>query len=607
MHHFSDKSYRNEKIILVDDNKIISKDEDVAETLNTYFADAVKNLDIKGFQNDYQPDENLSYIENYIKKFKNHPSIIKINENNLTNEVFSFSPANRINIIEEIGKLNINKPTTENNIPAKFLKENMNVCAPFLTNAYNNALTENKFPHDLKYADMTPGYKKDEKTSKKNYRPVSILPTVSKIFERTMYHDIENYMQKFMSPFLCGFRKGFSTQHCLIAMIEKMKSSLDKSHYAAALLTDLSKAFDCINHELLIAKLHAYGFTHSSLMFIHSYLHERKQRTKVNNSYSSWTSTDTGIPQGSILGPLIFNIGLNDIFYFVNKENLTNFADDNTPYEMGKCLECVLKCLEDDANILLEWFSNNYLKMNADKCHLFVPKHENDVYVKIDDEIIKGERSVKLLGLTIDNKLHFNEHVSNLCNKASQKLHALTRIAPYIDKDKLKVLMKAFIESQFNYCPLIWMFHNRTMNNRINNIQERALRITYGDYKSSFEQLLRIDNSFTIHERNLQRLVTEIYKIKNDLAPIFMKNIFRDSTNTYNLCNKTTMKTSNVKTVYWGTETITFRGPQIWALLPENIKALKSLSEFKTNVKKWKPEGCVCRLCRTYIPQLGFI
>ena len=167
--------------------------------------------------------------------------------------------------------------------------------------------------------------------------------------------------------------------------------------------------------------------------------------------------------------------------------------------------------------------------------------------------------------------------------------------------------MKTFIESQFNYCPLIWMFHSRTMNNRINNIHERALRIAHGDYESSFEQLLRMDNSVSIHERNLQRLVTEIYKVKNDLAPIFMKNIFRDSTKIYNLRNKTTLETSNVKTVYWGTETITFRGPQIWALLPENIKDSQSLLEFKTKVKKWKPEGCICRLCKTYITQLGFV
>ena len=128
-----------------------------------------------------------------------------------------------------------------------------------------------------------------------------------------------------------GIGKGYSTEYCLIAMLENCKKALDKSNIAGALLTDLSKAFGCLNHNLLIAKLAAYGFEYSALVFIYSYLTVRKHRTKVNNSFSTWMDIIAGIPQGSILGPLIFNIYLNDIFYFIDENKLANYADDNTP------------------------------------------------------------------------------------------------------------------------------------------------------------------------------------------------------------------------------------------------------------------------------------
>ena len=399
--------------------------------------------------------------------------------------------------------------------------------------------------------DITPAHKKDKKSNNDNYRPISILPSISKIFEKDMYEQIIAYIETHLSQYLCGFRKGYCTQHCLVLMLEKWRKALDKRNIAGTLLTDLSKAFDCLNHELLIAKLEAYGFDHSSLDYIYSYLSNMRQRTKVNNSFSSWYNIISGVPQGSIIGPLLFNIYLNHIFYFVSDCNLTNYADDNTPYAISSNVNDLIESLVNDTSTLIEWFNNNYFKMNADKCHLLITNHEDDVSVVIDGEIIKGEKSVKLLGINIDNKLDFNYHVSNLCKKVSLKLHALTRISCFMSTDKLRIVMKASVESQFGYCTLVWMFHSRTLNNRINQLHERALQLTYKDHKSSFDDLLQKDNSFTIHHRNLQKLAVEMFKVKNNLSPNFMKDIFLESTNPYNLRNAPTFKVANTQRLQW--------------------------------------------------------
>ena len=213
------------------------------------------------------------------------------------------------------------------------------------------------------------------------------------------------------------------------------------------------------------------------------------------------------------------------MFYDIDKCDTAIYADDNTPYNSDFNLEEVIQKLELTTNNLFEWFKNNHMKANTDKCHLLVTRY-TDVTAKIGEFDVKNSREEKLLGVKIDSKLSFENHVSSLCKKASQKLHALARVVNFMDLAKRKSLMKAFITSQFNYCPLIWMFHSRQLNNRINKTQERALRLVYKDNKLTFDDLLKLDNSVTIHQRNLQILATEIFKVKNSLAPEIMTQIF---------------------------------------------------------------------------------
>ena len=189
-----------------------------------------------------------------------------------------------------------------------------------------------------------------------------------------------------------------------------------------------------------------------------------------------------------------------------------------------------------------------------------------------------------------------------MAKKANQKLNALSRVAYQLDFNQRKLLMNAFITSQFSYAPVVWMFHSRKQNHYINRIHERALRVVYKDYNSSFDELLEKDNCYNIHDRNLQKLVTEISKVKMNLAPEIMKEVFEIVEGSpYALRNELKLKSRKINCVRYGIETVSFVGARFWNSLPSDFKERKSLELFKSKIKNCIPENCPCKLCETYL------
>ena len=400
---FSDKISRNNKIILIENGNILSEEDAVSETLNNFYSNIITNLNIPEYEDTTtQVNELEDPILKAIEKYKNHPSIRAINTKGPFG-TFSFSEINREEVMKEIQSLDTNKASQESDIPIKLIKQNLDLFSVFMHESFNKTMETSKFPSVLKLANITPIFKKGERTDKGNYRPVSILPNLSKIYERCIYKQILSFFDNIFSKYQCGFRKKYGTQHALLLMIEKWRKSLDNGDIFCAVLTDLSKAFDCLPHDLIIAKLKAYGFDEPSLKLMHSYLSGRKQRTKIGNSYSPWEDITHGVPQGSILGPLLFNIFLCDMFFLLHDIEIASYADDTTPYVSANSIEETISILEDISEKLFQWFTSNQMKANEGKCHLLLRKNSS-VSIKIKDAKVKNSTCEKLLGIQIDNK-----------------------------------------------------------------------------------------------------------------------------------------------------------------------------------------------------------
>ena len=283
----------------------------------------------------------------------------------------------------------------------------------------------------------------------------------------------------------------------------------------------------------------------------------------------------------------------------IEQSEVCNFTDDNTILSCGNSFEDVAPSLEEDISRSMSWFKTNQMVVNASKFQaIFCGLNSNEsIILEVGGRSIDVANNVTLLGVKVDSKLKFNQHVSNICQKVNTKISAFSRISNYLDKKQLIILYNSFITSQFNYCSLIWMFCGKVAYEDLNRAHRRALRILHNDYSSSFEELLRKSNECKIHIKNLQKLMLEVYKCVNKENPSFMCNMFLEKSSRYDLRSNNLLMLPQTNTIRYGNDSLTFRGSILWNYLGNEIKSKTSVCSFRKCIKSWSGEECNCKIC----------
>ncbi len=311
-------------------------------------------------------------------------------------------------------------------------------------------------------------------------------------------------------------------------LCEEMRHAMDHSEVAALILMDLSKAFDCLPHDLMAAKLTAYGMSHSAIKLLVNYLCHCKQCVKIGSEVSDWMTLLKGIPQGLILGPCLFNLFVNDFMYILTHPIPVNYADENTLCAKGETLKEALDRVRQDTEAAIDWFDNNKMQANPIKFQYMHTSKSEDIVFECKDIQIQADEIIKHLYIHMNNMLKFTEHVTGVIRKCVFQHNTFRQHSKLLNTKTKLPIFQAFIQANLNYCPLIWINRNRTDMKRIENVQKIALRIVFNDRISDYSDLLKKANTCTIETRWKRQLITEVYKAINGLTPSYILAMFQE-------------------------------------------------------------------------------
>ena len=575
------KSKDSTPTMLSVNGQTVNEDGDMANMFNDFFIDLSRSL----LSENTEYSNTLHILKNFTQA-KLRPS-----------DEFCIRPIDETSVFSMLTKLNVNKSAGIDSLGPRLLKLSAPIISKCVAHMINRSIDSGFFPDELKVAKVTPIFKKGDRSDPGNYRPISILPTISKLYERHVASQIYEYLSTFnlLHVEQSGFRQFHSCQTALTKLIDTWLKEMDEGNVIGVSFLDFRKAFDLVNHNILIDKLKYYNFNNSAIEWISSYLSNRHQSVHIGNARSSRRTITCGVPQGSVLGPLLFLIYINDLPLHVQHSKLSLFADDATLHKSATSMESINLHISSDVDNVNSWCRENAMIINEakSKCMMIGTSQRlsklqsRTLNVNVNDQTLDNVDNEKLLGVHLDSHLQFNKHVDVVCRSITSKIALLKRIKRYLPLSYRTLYYNAYVLPCIDYCLTIWGNTSKTNLERIHKLQKCAARVILDAPPDSpslplFNELGWL-NVFERVELNKGVL---LYKIVNGMCPDYLPEMFTFQTSeSYGLRSSTQQKLCIPKHKNeLFKRSLQYSGAIIWNDIPLQIRTASTLQTFKSNL-----------------------
>ena len=504
-------------------------------------------------------------------------------------------------VLKFLSTIDINKATGSDMIGPRLLK----VAAPYIADEVtficNHSIINSVFPSKWKEAKVTPLFKNGSHEEVNNYRPISILPVLSKVLEKHVHESLSEFLHTYnlLHKTQSGFRTQHSCETALVNMIDLWMNAIDSGKMVGVVLVDFKKAFDLVDHQILIDKLKIYGIKDEALSWFNTYLTNRKQQVAINNCKSDFKQISYGVPQGSILGPLLFLLFINDLPLYTSNVFTDLYADDTTLYDVQDSMEQIDNNLQSSLNNLQIWCRNNGMILNSSKTKVMLVTtyqkrqrltndHLDLTYNKESLNMISND---KILGVFVDNNLTWSNHIKHLTKKIASSIWLLSKIKKFLSQAHRVQFYKSYIQPHIDFCNIVWGSSSESNKLKIFRLQKRACKVIL-DY--NVDDSIEAMNSLkimSICDRLYLRKAKFMFKVYNNIAPAYISENFtlrnNDNTNIQLRSSSAGCFIPPKPRTECFKQSLRYSGCLIWNSLPEEVKNAQTISTFHNRCLRW--------------------